>query len=202
MISRLLSSSLVFSCLLWSSLVFSCLVLSCLLLSSLVFSCLLLSCLLFSCLLLSCLLFSSLLFSSLLSSPLLSSSSSPPSLSPCLRVVLPCLLLSTTSVSSFHFNQFVVQGLGSIKPMAGVTTTAPLSHEELKIDYEALDEQSPSVAKQGPSGQKKKCRSNSNGTPREAGMDRPCKRSRSSGSLELQVSPRARVFFWSLFDPS
>ena len=102
----------------------------------------------------------------------------------CLRVVLLGLLLSTTSVSSVHFNQFVVQGLGSIKPMSGVTSTAPLSHEELEIDYQALDEQSPSVAKQGPSGQKTKLRSNSSGTPREAGMDGPCRRSRSSGTLE------------------
>ena len=107
-------------------------------------------------------------------SSLLFTSYSPPSpfSLPCLRVVLLCLLLSTTSVSSVHFNQFVVQGLGSIKPMAGVTSTAPLSHEELEIDYEALDEQSPSVAKQGPSGQKKKLRSYSSGIPREAGMDR------------------------------
>ena len=42
--------------------------------------------------------------------------------------------------------------------MSGVTSTAPLSHEELEIDYEALDEQSPSVTKQEPSGHKTKLR--------------------------------------------
>ena len=76
-----------------------------------------------------------------------------PSLFPAFVCVLLCLLLSTTAVSSVYFNQFVVEGLGSIKPMSGVTSIAPLSHEDLEIDYEALDEQSPSVAKQGPSGQ-------------------------------------------------
>ena len=102
---------------------------------------------------------------------------------PCLRVVLLCLLLPTTSVSCVHFNQFVVQGLSSIKPMAGVTSTAPLSHEELEIDYEALDEQSPSVAKQGLSGQKRSFDQIQVVLRGRLAWTDPCKRSRSSGTL-------------------
>ena len=53
------------------------------------------------------------------------------------------------SVSSVHVNQFLVQGLGSIQSMSDVTSTAPLSHEELEIDYEALDETVPDGRKTG-----------------------------------------------------
>ena len=118
---------------------------------------------------------SSLIFTSSLSLSLVFS----PSLSRCAAVSVSF----HHPVSSVHINQFLVQGLGSIQPMSGVTSTPPLSHEELEIDFDALDEQCPSVAKQGPSGQKTKLRSSSSGTPREAGTDGPCKRSRSSGTL-------------------
>ena len=75
-------------------------------------------------------------------------SSSPP-LSPSLSRCAAVSVSFHHTVSPVHANQFWVQDLGSIQPMSGVTSTAPLSHEELEIDYEALDEQCPSVAKQG-----------------------------------------------------
>ena len=80
--------------------------------------------------------------------------------------VFKTLIFNTTLPSccaavsaSFHHLclMFVVQGLGIIKAMSRVTSAAPLTHEELKIDYEAWTNSLCESQNKDPQARKRSC---------------------------------------------